>query len=192
MNSLLIPDVSHYEAVDSFHEVAAIGCPAVILKASQGTHNVDPTYEDDYARAKQSGLVVGAYHYLEAGDVPVQIAHFLATAHLVPGDLRPIVDAEAPGLGRADTEQALDLLATRGLRPILYASASFWRDVLGSPTDHALWLAAYRPTMPALPTGVTLFAWQFTDRGVVKGIPSPCDCSHFYGDLAALKAYCLA
>lgn len=191
MNTLLIPDISHYSTVGSFHSIQASGCPAVICKASQGVSNVDSTYHDFYRRAKEAGLIVGAYHYLMPHNVTVQMDHFLATAKLQKGDLRPIIDAEAPGLDREDTQAALDYLAAKSLRPILYCSLAFWFDTLRAPSDHALWLAAYRSTLPQLPKGVTLFAWQKTDRGAVAGISNPCDLSVFYGDLAALKQFCL-
>ncbi len=180
--TLVIPDLSHYEPDVDFHAVKAGGCPAVITKCSQGTTGVDPTYHDFAARIRSVGLPLGAYHYLLPDDVPGQMDHFLATAALTSGDIRPIIDAEAPGLDGAETREALSILAAKGKRPILYASWAFWRDTLGAPTDHALWLAAYRASVPPTP-GATVFAWQFTDRGRCPGVGRPCDCSYLMGRL---------
>ena len=177
------PDISHYETGIDFHAMRAGGIDRVICKATEGTGYTDPTYLDNYTRAKSVGLVVFAYVFLQPGNTTRQLSHFSDTTHLVPGDGQPIVDAETQGLGRSDTFQALRDLEMRGFRPILYASLSFWRDVLLSPLAWPLWLAAYRPDLPALPDGLTLFGWQHTDQGTCPGVPRPVDMSYYYGDL---------
>jgi len=191
VNILRFPDLSHYEPDVQFHAMIAGGVPAFITKATQGSSNTDPTYAHFSARGRSVGLIAGAYSYLAPGDPVPQIDHFLSVAGLQAGDLPPIIDAEATGLSKGQTFAALQQFESRGFRPILYCSLSFFKDVLGAPTDWPLWLAAYRPYLPPLPEGVTLFAWQHTDHGVCPGVAQPCDMNYFYGDLSALKRFCL-
>lgn len=183
------PDVSHYEPKIQFGELKASGVPCVITKATQGASNTDPTYADFIKRGRSVGLIMGAYTFLNPSDPAPQIEHFLATAKLQPGDLQPIVDAEATGLSRAQTVAAMRALEAKKYHPILYCSLAYFLNVLEAPDNWPLWLAAYRSVLPPLPKGVTLFAWQNTDSAVFAGVGSPCDGNQFYGSLADLKKY---
>ena len=183
------PDLSHYEPDVSFHDLATVGaCPLVITKCSEGRTYVDPTYAGFAQRVRTvPGLIFGSYVFLDAGDPSPQVAHYLSAAHLQPGDLQPVVDAEAAGLTQQQTFDALHQLEASGYRPILYASLSFFNDVLGSPNRWWLWLAAYRDTLPALPAGVKLFAWQHADNSVFPGVAKPVDGNYLYVPVADLR-----
>jgi len=181
-------DLSHFEPEIDFHEYADGGCPLVITKCSEGRGYTDPTYAGFAERARTvPGLIFGSYVFIDAGDPAPQVAHYLSAAHLQKGDLQPVVDAERAGLTAAETFAALHQLEASGYRPIIYASLSFFNDVLGSPTQWWLWLAAYRSVLPTLPAGVRLLAWQFSDAATFAGIPKPCDGSYLYVPIADLK-----
>lgn len=186
-------DISHYEPVNSFHDYKDANHPLLITKATEGTGYTDPTYAD-YAKRVRSvpGLILGAYVFEDVGNAKVQNDHFFSVTHLQKGDLQPILDAEAAGLSKTQTLNALIDMENRGYRPILYASLSFFYDVLGAPTKWWLWLAAYRSVLPSLHSNVKLFAWQHTDHGTFPGIPNPCDGSYLYVPVANLKTeFCL-
>ena len=186
------PDLSHYEPDVDFHAVAAGGVPLVITKASEGNAYVDPTYAAFAQRIRSVPLILGAYCFLDVAPEGPQISHFISVAHLRKGDLQPVIDAEAAGLGKTETFAAMADLEGRGYRPILYASLSFFSDVLGSPTKWWLWLAAYRPILPTLPAGVNLWAWQHNDAGICPGVARPCDMSYLYVPVADLAAkFCI-
>ena len=182
-------DISHYEADVDFHTLAGAGaCPLVITKCSEGSSYTDPTFADFAKRVRTvPGLIFGSYVFLDAGDPSPQVAHYLSTAHLQPGDLQPVVDAEAAGLTRQQTFDALHQLETRGYRPILYCSCDYFANTLGSPTRWWLWLMSYKKTLPALPAGVRLWAWQHTDAAVFPGVARPCDGNYLYVPVADLK-----
>ncbi len=185
------PDISHFEPDVQFHDIAA-GCPLVITKCSEGTGYTDPTYQGFADRARTvPGLIFGSYVFEDAAPADAQIAHYLNAAHLQPGDLQPVVDAEKLGLTRQEVFDALHDLEARGYTPILYASVAFWRDVLGSPLYWWLWIAAYRSTLPAMPNGAKLFAWQHEDAGICPGVAHPCDMSYLYVPLADLPKFCI-
>jgi lysozyme len=48
----------------------------VILKATQGTGFVDPTFLERAAEARSASLLVSAYHFLDASSPAQQAAHF--------------------------------------------------------------------------------------------------------------------
>ena len=188
------PDISHYTdpASIDFHAVANGGVPLVITKASQGSHYTDPTYAGFAQRIRSVPLILGAYCYLNVAPEGPQVAHFIDVAHLQKGDLQPVIDAEEAGLGKDETFAAMEDLEGRGFSPILYASRSFFTDVLGSPTKWWLWMAAYRATLPTLPVGVRLFAWQHADAASCPGIAHPVDMSYLYVPVADLKTkFCI-
>lgn len=183
------PDLSHYEPNVDFHVLVTEGVPLVITKCTEGQSYVDPTYENFAKRIHATpGMILGAYVFEDVGDAKSQNSHFLSAAHLGKGDLQPVLDAEALGLSKDQTFEALRDFERRGYRPILYCNLSFFRDVLGSPLNWWLWLAAYTKSLPKLATGVKLFAWQHTDSGVYKGVAKPCDSSYLYVSIADLKA----
>ena len=188
------PDISHYTDPSSidFHAVAAGGVPLVICKASQGRGYTDPAYAGFASRIRSVPLILGAYCYLDVAPEGPQVSHFINVAHMQKGDLQPVIDAEAAGLGRQETFAAMADLEGRGYRPILYASLSFFNDVLGGPTQWWLWLAAYRPILPTLPAGVKLWAWQHTGQAVCPGIAHPVDMSYLYVPVADLATkFCI-
>src|SRR5271169_4494007 len=81
VTSDVVIDISHYETVSqNFAETAAAGIAAVILKATQGTGFVDPTFLARAAEAKAAGLLVGAFHFLDGSSPAAQVAHFLTVA----------------------------------------------------------------------------------------------------------------
>ena len=62
-------DVSQYQTNIDFNKVKASGINFVILRAGYGQYTVqkDPTFEDNYRKAKAADLNVGAYWYSYAG-----------------------------------------------------------------------------------------------------------------------------
>lgn len=187
------PDISHYEPKIDFHALANSGVPLVITKATENGSYTDPTYTDFAKRIRSvPPLILGAYVFEDVGNEAVQVSHFLSTAHLQKGDLQPILDAEAAGLTKQQTFDTLHDFEHRGFRPILYCNRSFFQDVLGSPTQWWLWLAAYTDTLPTLAPGVKLFAHQYSDHAIFAGVSKPCDGNHLYVPVADLKTkFCI-
>jgi GH25 family lysozyme M1 (1,4-beta-N-acetylmuramidase) len=186
-------DVSHYDDAHlDLHAYAAHGAPLIVLKATEGTHYTDPTFLSVLGRIRSvPGLIAASYVFEDAAPAGAQIDHYLSVAHLRSGDLQPIIDAEALGLTRAEVYAAIADLRARGYDPLTYCDLSFFRDTLGSPTDITLWLADYTGSLPDLPDGVKLFAWQHTDRGVCPGVGNPSDMSYLYVPTDKLSDYCI-
>ena len=193
--SVKILDLYHGNQVNSFHAIASEGYAAVILKATQGATEIDPSFSDYLARAKAAGLIVGAYTYFDpAADPILQAEHFHNNAPMGAGTLGWWLDVEtlkglrpSTSIG-ADARQCADKLkALTGFYPGLYASDSFYQQYLKPyfPIgDFKLWIARYRPQPPDTPCAI----WQYSESGSVDGIGGAVDLDVFQGDLTTFKS----
>lgn len=176
-------DLSHHQQTVDFGRMARDGIQFVMLKATQGTGYVDPTFAPRAQQAHDAGLQVGAYHFAEVDtDVIANVSHFLDTVRPTPASRRLLVlDVERLD-GMSGSHAGLwsavfvRLLAREtGHRPWVYTNASFANACnLGGllARDVNLWVASWtsRP-QPTLPAGFSTWGmWQFTNSGNVAGI----------------------
>ena len=192
-------DISHYENVSQdFVTTAQAGIAAVILKATQGTGFVDPTFLPRVAEARAAGLLVGAYHFLDSSSPAEQVAHFLTVAvsegmvNWLALDWEPYPASQASTIQAATA--AASVQAATGKWPILYTIRSMLSAPNKTLSNCPLWLAEYG-TRPICPPGFTAWRlWQHTDGQVgsavvpVPGI-GPCDRSKFAGTVDQLSAW---
>jgi lysozyme len=198
-------DVSHYDGTIDWTKVKASGRDFAIMKATETTTYVDPTFATNWTGAKNAGVVRGAYHFFRANVDPIaQADWFLAKLGPVEaGDLPPTLDLETTDGQTGATIAAnaikwLDHVAAKtGVKPILYTSPSFVTGTLGSPagfeTHATLWVANWGVTCPDVPTPFTKWSfWQNSSTGTVTGIPATAvDLDQFDGTLAQLKAFAI-
>ena len=64
----IVVDLSHWEAQVDFVQAKTAGIAAVILKATQGTGFLDPTFASRAVAAHAAGLLLGAYHFFDTSD----------------------------------------------------------------------------------------------------------------------------
>jgi lysozyme len=197
----VVVDLFHGNKVSvDFSVVRSDGIAAVILKATQGTGFVDPTFVPRLADARAAGLLVGAYHYLDAKSPVDQIGHFLSIVGNTDGillalDFEPNEPSQASAMQAASAAMAVRTVT--GRYPVLYTG----RYLLTAPnallSRCPLWLAEYG-SRPICPPGWSQWKlWQHTD-GVLGSAPvpvpgiGPCDRSRFAGTLDQLRAWWLA
>ena len=151
----------------------------VFIKASEGASMKDPDFRENWKSARRSGIRRGAYHFFRSSkDGAEQARNFIsAVGPLAAGDLPPVLDIETIHRGctkKLLNERALKWLkiveAHYGVRPVVYASATFAKDNLCDEirNDYEIWVAHYGKDRPSY-EGWTW--WQFTDKGVVHGVP---------------------
>ena len=192
-------DISHYENVSQdFVTTAQAGIAAVILKATQGTGFVDPTFLPRVAEARAAGLLVGAYHFLDSSSPAEQVAHFLTVAvsegmvNWLALDWEPYPASQASTIQAATA--AASVQAATGKWPILYTIRSMLSAPNKTLSNCPLWLAEYG-TRPICPPGFSAWQlWQHTDGQVgsaVVPVPGvgPCDRSKFAGTVDKLRAW---
>lgn len=194
-------DVSHYDEVIDFQKVAASGRKFCFAKCTEYTS--DKTYARNKAKAKDAGLLFGAYHFFHpTKDVEAQASNFLRYADLKPGELLPVLDWETSdgvpsAVDRARGRKWLDIIKRAcGKDPIIYGSPYFLADLSldESFTESPLWIANYNVAAPLVPLPWKMWSfWQHSERGAVPGIPAPDeDLDMFNGPLENLKKLTLS
>lgn len=186
MGDTTIPGIDCYHG-DSvqLHDLQSQGNQFCIIKATQGTGYVDPTFAQRWASLgdPSTGLTMirGAYHFLTSAN-PDEVKHFLATVGPVHNCMPLALDVETEFLGLyTAVEEAVKFIkGATGYYPFLYCNKSFWDEYFaGTWVGSAcpLWLARYQVNEPGV-DGVVI--WQWSEDGIDKDT--------YYGDLASLKA----
>ena len=156
------------------------GLYGVMMKASEGNSGVDPAFLGRMPVAQQAGLVVGAYHFFDAGVDPIsQAKNFLAVTgghfrwsilDFEPSSARPELDGDAVAFIQT-------VEASTGQPCMLYTCR--WDVVPGDAADGFLqqrpfWLAEYG-MQPIPPDGWSDWTfWQCTDGNIGSSvIPVP-------------------
>ena len=191
-----VVDLSHWNVANEaipFAAIKADGVVGCIHKVTQGSDYLDPTFHErreKYAARRISaeavGLLWGAYHFLEPGDMREQAEWFVL--NVGEGPYLLAADHEDPAVSLEDLKSFLRVCYDlTGQKPCVY-SGHVIKEQLGGANDeflgsHRLWLAQYTTGNPSWPdhTWSTWWLHQFTDQGTVAGF-SPVDLNHFVGD----------
>jgi lysozyme len=199
----IIVDLSHHNASPDFSE-ASKHIRAVILKATQGTSYVDPTFQARRQEALDNGLLVGAYHFATKKPAKAQVDHFLQTVGAQEGQILAIdIEADPGSVSSVTYQQALgiiDLVKERtGSWPLVYGG-SYLRELLQGQSASSfkncpLWWAAYN-NHPNWPSDIwpEMTIWQYTDGTAgntpheVQGI-GKCDRDIFNGSASELEKF---
>jgi|GEM_PF-947881 len=201
-------DVSHFQGEINW-ELVKKNEPKisfVFVKATEGINFVDAHFEKNWTRAKQAGILRGAYHFFESGkDAKAQADLFIdAVKKLEENDLPPLLNLESGKFDELD-EVAHDNYINNvftwleevekalGVKPIIYASPDFARDYLTDIkfSGYALAAAEY-DTVSAAPKmwgaweGKTWTFWQYSLDHKVKGITDPVNLAKFNGSTREL------
>lgn len=194
-------DVSRWQGAIDFAALRNAGKRFVIAKATEGIGLVDPTYQANKFGASAAGLAVTAYHFarpdLNPANPQGEADWFVDVMGLIPGMLAPALDLEVAGTLGAIGLQAwvnawLDRVYARtGVRPMIYASPTFWKKYLADTTAFAdqgysiLWVAHWFVPGPTVSAnnwsnkGWTF--WQYTNCGAVPGINGCVDLDRYNG-----------
>lgn len=188
-----IIDVSEAQGSVQWSQVKAAGIDTVIVRATQGTKQVDQQFAANMAGAEGAGLHLGVYHALIASaNGKAQADNFLAVtrAYLNWLDLPLAIDVELSN-GMTPTQVADTLYAmavalegATGAKPMIYTSPGFWNGSVGKQHDPyfaqcplwvAHWTTASKPLLPRCWT--TYRFWQYANDGNVSGIAGRVDLS---------------
>jgi lysozyme len=191
-------DVSHFQGEVDWQAVAGAGVRFAFIKATEGTADIDPRFQQNWQDARAAGVLRGAYHFLRPNlDARQQAAHFLSVVRLDDDSLPPALDVEVtdgvdPAALRACIATWLAMVeGALGCKPVVYTDPSFWRpNVAADLSAYPLWLACYAD-QPDLPPGWQRWTfWQHADSGSIPGIVGPVDldyCQLSYDQLRAMR-----
>lgn len=182
-------------------------------RASYGWGYTDSRFVTHMTRAKNAGLIMGAYHYnyagYSSGNTPLNEANtFLnaASSYITSGYLRPVLDIEyAPGpyMGGLTLTQWCNQWMDRveqvtGVEPLVYTGAYFAATYLDSSiASRDLWIAAW-PSNPNPQTDNPSYLWQWPtwcfwqyagDVSIPGVTTQKVDLNVFNGTAAQLQAF---
>ena len=165
----------------------------VYIKSTEGTTIRNRYFMSDYAKAKQQGLHVGAYHFFSLKTPALaQAAFFVSHTLFRKGDFPPVLDVEPTDAQIASIggdEVLMQRIRTfmeyveqrTHMRPILYVNQMFINKHMQNATDikqnYNVWIARYGEYKP----DVKLVYWQLSPEGRVSGINGPVDINVFNG-----------
>lgn len=194
-------DISHYQRKEDIKwdslSLAAETIPIsfAVFRATMGNRHADDNFDHYWKKAKKHGLIRGAYHFYRADEDPIfQANNYLENVQLERGDLPPILDIEKIPRKKSKEQLIKDLKIwckimeeTYGKKPIIYTFYHYYKDYLREDfKDYPLWLANYNDVLEPSPEDEWQF-WQFTEKGIVKGINTKVDVDIYNGSLYSLK-----
>lgn len=194
-------DISHYQKKEDIKwdslTIANDGIKLdfVVMRATMGNRKKDKHFDDFWETSKKNELIRGAYHFYRADEDPVmQANNYLESVKLESGDLRPVLDIERVPRRKSQEKFIEDLKVwlkivedKYGEKPIIYTYYYYYKDHLkGEFDDYPLWLANYNDVMVPSPDDDWKL-WQFTEKGIVKGINTKVDLNIYNGNLWSFK-----
>ena len=192
-------DLNHWKNnFDAFNSV-----DFAIIKATEGVGYKDPAFDTLYQRAKNSGKLLGVFHFAR----PDLNNSAVAEADWFVKVIRPyvreailVLDWERGDLGNVEwVKTFLDRVQEKtGVKALLYASRSpinsfNWSSVANA--DYGLWVADYGANTgeagrkPEVKWWSFYALWQYTSKGRVAGYNGDLDLNIFYGDAEAWRKY---
>lgn len=133
--------------------LSRVPCDFVIVKATQGTGYVSPTYKQQITSAEALGKYLGVYHYASSGGAAAEAEHFLQTVADYIGKAILVLDWEGDqNANFSNPLYALDFLnyvkSKTGITPFIYMSKSVCRQYKWD-ASFPLWCAQYRNQQPS-------------------------------------------
>lgn len=187
-------DVSHHQSYIDWRSVKKMQVDGVklsfaFIKATEGLKRVDKQFKRNWRKAKEAGIIRGAYHFFIPGKSgKLQAENFIASVKLQPGDLPPVLDIEQlygtrPATMRKQIKEWLTLVEDYyNVKPIIYTYVNFYTHHLAEEfNDYPLWAAHYAERNTPRIERPWIF-WQHSERGRVNGIVSRVDFNVFNGD----------
>jgi lysozyme len=206
-------DISKWNGNWDANKAKQAGATFVFIKASQATFT-DIQFVANWQKAKDAGLLRGAYHYLDYTKTGTDQANYFADLLKDdPGELPPVVDYEQartdnnPAAALGFLKDFLDQMILRTelyedsliKKPMIYSGPGFWASY-GDQTKPEYWIQfplwnAHWTTSnaPLLPPPWTMWTfWQFTAKGPGEAYGSESlaiDMNRFNGTLNELMEF---
>lgn len=174
-------DLSAHNGDVDFGRIRNDGYDFVLLKVTEGTDFRDRRFVDNWRRAKEAGLRVGAYHFFRFDTDPqMQAMNLLHAVRYRDLDFPLVIDVEEWGNSEEtatyDIIQRLRTLVeyveSAGQTVMIYTNKDGYRRfVKGWFDDRPLWLCSFSE----VPDGTDWAIWQYSHRGHVDGVEGKVD-----------------
>lgn len=144
-------DISSYQA-----ELNAGIVPSdfVIIKATEGTNYINPTWEEQAGQVIQTNKLLGFYHFASTGNPITEADFFISVVKNYIGKAVLVLDFEAGAInawGNVGARQFLNRVKEKtGINPMIYMSSDVTRQFNWSiiSSTNPLWVAQYASMNP--------------------------------------------
>ena len=144
-------DISSYQA-----ELNAGIVPSdfVIIKATEGTNYINPTWEEQAGQVIQTNKLLGFYHFASVGNPIAEADFFISVVKDYIGKAVLVLDFESGAInawGNVGARQFLNRVKEKtGINPMIYMSAEVTRQFNWSiiSNTNPLWVAQYASMNP--------------------------------------------
>lgn len=201
-------DVSHYQGEIDWEKMEPQGIDFAFIKATEGSSHVDEQFSDNWEKAAETDLYVGAYHFFSfESPAETQAQRYVNTVGTLSGKLAPVIDIEYYGkydgsrAGRRPEKEdvirelgeMLVLLEEQyGVKPIIYTTYQVYhRYIKGEFEEYPLWIrnVYYSPNVDM---DREWAFWQYSDTALLEGYNGRekyIDMNVFSGDEEALRTF---
>lgn len=194
-------DVSKHSGKVDWEKLKTANVQFAYVKASEGEDYKDPLFEKNFKAAKETGILVGAYHFFRfSKDGKKQAQFFAKTAKVKKGDLLPVLDVEHWGntlstrphkeVKREIGRFLVEVERLTGARPMIYTNLDAYnRFIKGTYDIYPLWFCDLEeePTLEA--PGWDF--WQYSHKGKIDGAKHDIDFNVFRRSVMELKSWFL-
>ena len=172
-------DVSNYQGEVEWNIIAKEDIKFAFIKATEGENYVDSYFSKNYQEAKNTGLVLGAYHFFDAeADGEKQADNFINTVGELSENefLLPIVDVEfynkqnpEPDTIRKELTKFLSKVEKKyKISPIIYVTQKSYKKYIAENFhEYDIWVRNVW-TKPKIENDKWTF-WQYTDKAKLQG-----------------------
>ncbi|MCT0052472.1 GH25 family lysozyme, partial [Lactococcus lactis] len=144
-------DISSYQA-----ELNAGIVPSdfVIIKATEGTNYINPTWEEQAGQVIQTNKLLGFYHFASVGNPIAEADFFISVVKDYIGKAVLVLDFDAGAInawGNVGGRQFLNRVKEKtGINPMIYMSAEVTRQFNWNiiSNTNPLWVAQYASMNP--------------------------------------------
>lgn len=164
----------------------------VFIRATAGNNRVDSKFAYNWEYAKKYNIKRGAYHYYRPNEKSTDQANlFINTVVIESGDLPPVLDIEEFSKVQSIRSLKRGLLNWLhlvenhyGVTPMLYTYNKFYFQLFAKDerfSRYPLWIAWYNINRNPDEIIDDWSFWQFTDKGILRGIEGGVDINIFNG-----------
>lgn len=197
-------DISHYQGKINWEKLSNAQIEHspirfVVIKATEGSTQIDDCFQDNFKNARDYGFIRGAYHFWSnKSSARDQARFFLKKVHLKDGDLPPVLDVENKPENMSVEDFQREILTWMHIvedkyhvKPILYTYYKFKNQYLNTPVfdDYPYWIAHYY--VDEIEYEGDWKFWQHTDAGRLPGIRGTVDFNLYNGSFYDLKKLCI-
>ena len=185
-------DVSRHNGTVNWEQLKFEGITFAYIKSTEGASHIDIKYVDNYKRAKQAEVKVGAYHFYTFGlNGSLQAKHFIHNTTVDSQDLVPAIDVEHSPVNQYSKDRDYmhhiiveliklerDLYDYYGVRPLIYTNKDCYKLYIeGHFPENKIWMSDLHNEPQTKDDNWIM--WQFSHTGNIDGINGDIDLNYF-------------